>query len=30
MLPGDYIAMKITGKCSISETGLSEGVMWNY
>src|SRR5690625_4963407 len=30
MLPGDYIAMKMTGRISTTITGLSEGVFWDY
>ena len=30
MLPGDYIAMKMTGSPSTTETGLSEGIFWDY
>lgn len=30
MLPGDYIAMKLSGKISTSMTGLSEGVFWDF
>ena len=30
MLPGDYIAMKLTGNITTTETGLSEGIMWDY
>lgn len=30
MLPGDYIAMKLTGTPSTTVSGLSEGIMWNY
>lgn len=30
MLPGDYIAMKITGEAVTTVSGLSEGIMWNY
>ncbi len=30
MLPGDYIAMKLTGEISTSYTGLSEGIFWDY
>ena len=29
MLPGDYIAMKLTGEISTSFTGLSEGIFWD-
>jgi len=30
MLPGDYIAMKLTGEISTTVSGLSEGILWNY
>lgn len=30
MLPGDYIAMKMTGDISTTTTGLSEGILWDY
>ncbi|MEE9167603.1 MAG: FGGY family carbohydrate kinase [Candidatus Neomarinimicrobiota bacterium] len=30
MLPGDYIAMKLTGFSSTTESGLSEGILWDY
>lgn len=30
MLPGDYIAMKLTGKICTTVSGLSEGIMWNF
>lgn len=30
MLPGDYIAMKLTGKIMTSVSGLSEGILWDY
>src|SRR5699024_9798540 len=30
MLPGDYIAMKLSGKISTSLSGLSEGIFWDY
>lgn len=30
MLPGDYIAMKLTGDVTTTITGLSEGVFWNF
>lgn len=29
MLPGDYIALKLTGELSTSYTGLSEGIFWD-
>lgn len=30
MLPGDYIALKLSGVPTTTETGLSEGVLWNF
>ncbi|MDR0714464.1 MAG: carbohydrate kinase [Bacteroidales bacterium] len=30
MLPGDYIAMKLTGDISVTVEGLSEGVFWDF
>ena len=30
MLPGDYIAMKLTGEAQTTIGGLSEGIMWNF
>ena len=30
MLPGDYIAMKLTGEVSTTVSGLSEGVFWDF
>jgi xylulokinase len=30
MLPGDYIAMKMTGDIKTTPSGLSEGIMWNF
>lgn len=30
MLPGDFIAMKLTGEIVTSETGLSEGIFWDF
>ncbi|MGY6522280.1 MAG: xylulokinase [Mongoliitalea sp.] len=30
MLPGDFIAMKLTGEILTTETGLSEGIFWDY
>lgn len=30
MLPGDYIAFKMTGEIRSSITGLSEGIMWDF
>ncbi len=30
MLPGDYIAMRLTGECCTTVSGLSEGMMWDF
>lgn len=30
MLPGDYIAMKFSGKVTTTISGLSEGIMWDF
>ncbi|HEX8548498.1 MAG TPA: FGGY family carbohydrate kinase, partial [Cytophagaceae bacterium] len=30
MLPGDFIAMKLTGNINTTSTGLSEGILWDY
>jgi xylulokinase len=30
MLPGDYIAYKLTGKITTTKNGLSEGILWDY
>jgi xylulokinase len=30
MLPGDYIAMLLTGKIATTPSGLSEGIFWDY
>lgn len=30
MLPGDYIAMKLSGEMQTTVSGLSEGIMWNF
>lgn len=30
MLPGDYIALKLSGEIKTSETGLSEGIFWDF
>ncbi|MBS1505831.1 MAG: carbohydrate kinase [Bacteroidetes bacterium] len=30
MLPGDYIAMKLTGNALTTSTGLSEGIFWDF
>jgi len=29
-LPGDYIAMKMTGQIKTTPSGLSEGIMWDF
>lgn len=30
MLPGDYLAMKLSGKVQTTASGLSEGVFWDF
>lgn len=30
MLPGDYIAMKMTGEVKTTISGLSEGILWDF
>lgn len=30
MLPGDYIAYKLTGKAKTTISGLSEGILWDF
>ena len=30
MLPGDYIAMRMTGEINTTVSGLSEGIMWDF
>jgi len=30
LLPGDYMAMRLTGECNTTLTGLSEGIWWDY
>lgn len=30
MLPGDYIAYKLTGRMTTTESGLSEGICWDF
>ena len=30
MLPGDYIAMRLTGRINTTLPGLSEGIFWDY
>jgi xylulokinase len=30
MLPGDYIAMRLTGTTCTTVSGLSEGIVWNF
>ena len=30
LLPGDYIALKLTGECATTISGLSEGIMWDF
>ncbi|MEE9169753.1 MAG: FGGY family carbohydrate kinase, partial [bacterium] len=30
MLPGDYVAMKMTGDIATTSSGLSEGILWDF
>ncbi len=30
MLPGDYIAMRLSGTCNTTVSGLSEGMFWDF
>jgi len=30
LLPGDYIALRLTGEPATTVSGLSEGILWNY
>ncbi len=30
VLPGDYIALKLTGEITTTPSGLSEGILWNF
>ena len=30
MLPGDYLAMKLSGEVKTTISGLSEGMMWDF
>lgn len=30
MLPGDFVAMKMTGEISTTASGLSEGILWDF
>jgi len=30
MLPGDYLAMKLTGRVATTVSGLSEGILWDF
>jgi xylulokinase len=30
MLPGDFIALQLTGEITTTDTGLSEGIFWDY
>ncbi len=30
MLPGDFVAMKMTGEINTTVSGLSEGIMWDF
>ncbi|MCX6145438.1 MAG: FGGY family carbohydrate kinase [Ignavibacteriales bacterium] len=30
LLPGDYIALRLTGECRTTISGLSEGILWDF
>jgi len=30
MLPGEYIALKLSGECITTPSGLSEGILWDF
>lgn len=30
LLPGDYLAYRLTGECSTTASGLSEGILWDF
>lgn len=30
MLPGDYLAMRLSGEINTTDTGLSEGIFWDF
>ncbi len=30
MLPGDYVAYRLTGEICTTKSGLSEGIFWDY
>ena len=30
LLPGDFLAMKLSGKVTTTKAGLSEGILWDY
>jgi len=30
LLPGDYVALRLTGECKTTISGLSEGILWNF
>lgn len=30
MLPGDFLAMRLTGQCTSTVSGLSEGIYWDF
>ncbi|NJC28305.1 xylulokinase [Neolewinella antarctica] len=30
LLPGDYLALKLTGEATTTVTGLSEGILWDF
>lgn len=30
MLPGEYVALRLTGECITTPSGLSEGILWDF
>jgi xylulokinase len=30
LLPGEYVALRLTGECRTTVSGLSEGIFWNF
>ena len=30
LLPGEYVALRLTGECRTTSSGLSEGIFWNF
>jgi len=30
LLPGEYVALRLTGECRTTASGLSEGIFWNF